>query len=155
MFLTIARETLTPGTILSVTVGAGGSGGSKGQNLLLPDDDPFGIGHDANNGGDGANGGITSIQDSNGNAILVSGGPGGGGGTAATDTSNGIPGVHQMDWANDICNNSMCNGSVVIWRYGDCANNYGGGSPGGANGGNGGGYVSGTQGGGGTVVIWY
>ena len=44
---------------------------------------------------------------------------------------------------------------VVIWRYGDCANSYGDGSPGGANGGNGKGYVSGTQGGGGTVVIWY
>jgi hypothetical protein len=154
IFLSVADGSLTPGTDLSVTVGAGGA------SL-------------------GSNGGSTSIKDANNPIIFVNGGSAGGAGTKSGDTCvNGrcvLPQGDEIDqdfpqlvlYINGNCfdgssseggaDNSMVNNTV--YAIGGQAGG-GGGHCGPGNGGYGSmsgfsGDCRGYEGGDGWVIIWY
>lgn len=68
-------RSVTPGTTLSITVGAGGNGGSRGSS-------------GSGNGGSGSNGGNTTVTNMIGGTLTLQGGSGGGG-----SASSGAGGV--------------------------------------------------------------
>ncbi|MFI5362836.1 MAG: hypothetical protein ACHQ49_12760 [Elusimicrobiota bacterium] len=157
VFLSAANGTLTPGTTIAVTVGAGGASSTNGANGSGPSSS-------GSSGTSGGNGGTTSIQTNN-LIFTAYGGFGGGGGAGGSSNGNngssGNGGGNGTGFPSGPCTpTSSCNADVVLAADGQAGtpggigSNGGNGGTGGNPGGGGGGGAN-NPGGWGAVVIWY
>jgi hypothetical protein len=148
-YLAASNVTFTPGTVYTVTVGAGGSRGVQGSNSSISGF-TVAIGGGLANGGSGGSGGGgsgagTSGQGNNGGSNTQYGG-GGGGGAAAVGTDSPGGASPALGGAGGAGSSSSITGSAVTRAGGG-----GGGGGSTASGGAGGGGAGGNTGGGGST----